>query len=881
MIVRELTCEYLRNPIGVDAVVPRLSWQLEDDKRNQSQTAYRLLVASSQSALHRNEGDLWDTGRIVSDQSTLIEYAGRKLSSRQYCCWKVKTWSNTGTESEWGEAASWEMGLLQPDDWKAQWITAGNAAEPIVRPAPFFRKQLALAKPIKSARSYSCGLGYHELYINGSKIGDHVLDPAFTRFDRRVLYVTHDVTAMLRQGKNSVGVILGNGLFNQDLQCCWDFNKAPWRANPRVILQIHITYDDGSEETVLTGPDWKVTTGPIVFDATRSGEHYDARKELPGWSSTGYDDSAWTQAEPAQAPKGIMQSQMLPPIKVTRTLKPVAVNEVQPGVFVVDMGQNFTGWPRLKVSGPAGTEIVLKYAEKVDSKGGIDQSEIASCVKGREFQTDRYTLKGTGEETWEPRFTYHGFRWIEIRGFPGKPTIESIEGRVVHTSFEKRGTFRCSNELINKIQECTLWSYVTNFHGFPTDCPHREKNGWTGDAHCVVEAGLYNFNAENAYEKWMLDFKHEQRDTGAVPCIIPTGGWGYEWGSGLCWDSAYLVIPWAIYLYRGDKRVLEQNYEGMKRYVDFVTREKEDRFGLVNYGLGDWVPPFGDADDYTASVRYSASGFYYQDAVILANAAKVLGKPDDSEKYTKLAEKIKKAINHLYYDKISGLYAGGTQTAIGAALYQDFVEPSQRRKVARQLVAEIKQAKWRINAGLIGIKHIMLALNAMDRNDVAFRMATQTTFPSWGCWIEQGATTLWENWDGTSSRNHIMMGSISTWFYEALAGIRPAPDQPGFKHVVIRPSFIKDLDWVKAEHQTNHGPVRVSWQRGRGILTLSVSLPVNTTGTIHIPCSAPEKIEENGMTLTAVEGVRNIVAKKGAATFTAGSGTYIFEWPEE
>lgn len=881
MIAHSLRCEYLESPMGVDAPSPRLSWRLEDEGRNRRQTACRILVAQSRKALDANEGDLWDAGRIESDRSTLVEYAGKQLASRQSCFWKVKVWDDRGNECAWSEPAYWEMGLLQPGDWKAQWINAAGTADPVVQPAPLFRKELTLPKPVKSARAYSCGLGYHELYINGGKVGDHLLDPAFTRFDRRALYVTHDVTLTLRQGANAVGMILGNGIFNQDVQDGWDFNKAPWRDNPKAILQIHVVFEDDSEQTILTGPDWKVATGPIIFDATRSGEHYDARRELPGWSLAGYDDSAWAQAKPATPPKGILSSQMLPPIRLTRTLKPVTVTEAGPGVFVFDMGQSFTGWARLRMSGPKGAEITLRYGEKLDEKGGVDQSNIAAIVHGREFQTDKYILKGDGEEVWEPRFTYHGFRWVEVAGFPGKPTLDSLAGRVVHTSFESRGDFQCSNDLINKIQQCTLWSYVSNFHGYPTDCPHREKCGWTGDAHCAVEAGLYNFNSETAYEKWMLDFKYEQRETGAVPCIMPTAGWGYEWGSGVCWDSAYIIIPWAVYLYRGDKRVLEQNYEGMQRYVDFVAEKKAGADGLVEFGLGDWVPQFGEANDYTAPVRYSGTGYFYQDAVIMSKAAEVLGRPGDAARYAALAAKTKKAINAKYYDEASGLYAGGTQTALSAALCQDFVEPSQRKKVARQLVAEIKQTKWRINAGIHGTKHVMFALRDIDRNDVALRIATQTTFPSWGWWIEQGATTLWENWDGArGSRNHVMMGSISAWFYEGLAGIRPDPAAPGFKHTIIKPAFLKDLDWVKAHHETNFGMIGVSWRRNDVRLVLEVSLPVNTSGTVHVPCAAPDRIAEGNGSLAGTEGIRDLSVRDGQTVFTVGSGNYRFEWPD-
>lgn len=874
--VKNLVCEYLENPIGIEARRPRLSWMLDSAQRGQKQTAYRLLVASSPATLARNEGDLWDSGRVDSDANAHVAYSGKPLKSRQQCWWKVMIWDRAAHPSPWSEPSRFEMGLLEGSDWTARWIGVGGADAPVQRPAPFFRREIRIDKPVRFARAYVCGLGYYELHLNGAKVGDHVLDPGFTRYDRRVLYVTHDVTAKLRPGHNAVGAILGNGFYNQSLADSWNFEKAPWRDNPRLILQLHIEFEDGTTQVIGTDEAWKVTTGPITFDQTRSGEHYDARLELPGWDTPGYDDSSWQPAVAVSAPQGKLSSQNSTPMRITGTLDAVAMKEVDPGVWVFDFGQGFAGWAQLRVCGPAGTQITMRHSDEIDANGRLDQRHIKHLIKEGEFQTDKYTLKGGDDEVYEPRFTYHGTRYVEVTGFPGTPTLSSLRGRVVHTAFDSAGKFECSNELLNRIQHCTLWSYVGNYHSIPTDCPHREKNGWTGDAHLAAETGLFNFQSQSAYAKWMDDLQDEQRDSGELPGIVPTGGWGYSWGNGPCWDSAYPLICWYLFLYKGDVRILEAHYDNLKRYVDYLTGRCGGK-GEVWIGLGDWVPPYGRAGDYTAPVTLSATGYYYVDTQIVARAAELLGKTDDAKKYRELAKMIRNAFNKRFYDKVSGLYAGGTQTALSAALYQELVEPNQRKKVVRQLAAEVRQQKMRLNAGIHGTKHILHALSDNGRADIAWKLATQTKYPSWGHWIEQGATTLWESWNGDASHNHIMYGDISAWCYKALAGIRPDPENPGFKHIIIKPEIVGDLTWVQAEHHTMYGPVRSEWRRADGKLTVRIVIPPNTTATLHLPTSDAASVRESSRPIAGDESVKQLSASKTEAIFAVESGTYEFE----
>ncbi|RPJ52231.1 MAG: alpha-L-rhamnosidase, partial [Chloroflexi bacterium] len=561
IIVRHLTCNDQANPLGIDNLPPYFSWQLASLERDQVQAAYQVLVASSPQHLKQSRGDLWDSGRVEADQSVQVRYGGSVLESRQRCYWQVKVWDQDGVESSWSEPAWFETGLLDAADWNGQWIAHPEAVQAGTRPAPYFRKAVSLGA-VRRARVYLCGLGYHELFLNGARVGDAVLAPAFTRYDRRALYLTYDVTGLLRQGENLFGVILGNGFFNQAARDAWYFEKSPWRASPRLLFQAHIELDDGREIVLTSDESWKTAEGPIRFDGTRLGEIYDARLEMPGWDAPGYDDSAWLPVHFVDAPRGKRTAHSLPPTRVTRTLRPAKMWKTPTGATVFDMGQNFSGWARLRVSGPAGSVVTLRYGELLTADGALDQSNINSLVfpEQGEVQVDCFILKGSGEEVYEPRFTYHGFQYVQVEGAPGEFTLDSLEGRVVHTAFERAGSFACSNELVNRLQTLTEWSYLSNFVGYPTDCPQREKNGWTGDAHLAAEAGLYNFHAETGYWKWLDDLADEQREDGALPGIVPTSGWGYEWGNGPSWDSAAVLIPWYLYLYRGDRAILTRSY---------------------------------------------------------------------------------------------------------------------------------------------------------------------------------------------------------------------------------------------------------------------------------------------------------------------------------
>ena len=870
-----LRCEYLVNPLGIDTPQPRLSWVLESKQRGEKQTAYQILVASQEALLKSGTGDLWDTGTVTSDQTVQVVYAGKALPSSQRCYWKVRVWDKDGKTSAYSRPACWEMGLLSPQDWQGQWIAPTTDIDSL--PAPLLRRSFTLDGRIAQARAYICGLGYYELHINGKKIGDHLLDPGYTRFDRRALYVTYDVTEALRRGKNAVGVILGNGWYNVQTKAVWDFHKAPWRAAPKLLMQVRVEYADGRVETIGTDSRWATSTGPITFDSIYGGETYDARAEKPGWDTADYDDTGWAMARVVPPPGGKLTAQLMPPIKADKTLKPAKLTEPQPGVFVFDMGQNMAGFAELHLRAPAGTKVVMKYGERLGKDGMLERADIAQHVvkvdTNQQFQTDTYISDGSSSITHHAsRFTYHGFQYVEVTGFPGKPALDTLSGVFIHSAIPVAGEFECSNPLLNKIWQAGRWAYLSNLQSIPTDCPHREKNGWTGDAHLAAEQGLLNYAPAAVYTKWINDLGDEQRPSGELPGIVPTGGWGYKWGNGPAWDSSFLLIPFYLYQYCGDTRVLCDHYEGMKRYVDYLTSKAKN--GIVDIGLNDWAP-------YKTSTPadITSTAYYYRDIQIVALTAGLMGNDADASKYKDLAASIQKAFNAKFYHADTGLYGNGSQTSLSCALYQGLVEPENKARVLSNLVAAVEKTNGHIDTGILGAKYLLNALLENGRADVAYRMASQKDLPSWGWWIEQGATTLWEQWNGTESRNHIMFGDISAWFYKALAGINPDPAAPAFKHFVIKPNVVGGLTSAEACYDSVRGRIVSDWEIEHGRFKLTVKVPANATATVWVPTSDPSSVIEGGRPAMKAEGVKDSRVEAGRAVFEIGSGTYHFIAP--
>ena len=838
--VTNLKCEHLVDPLGIDAAAPRLGWMLEDPREGAGQIAWRVVVGTDLEAVESGRGDVWDSGTVESED-ILTVYGGAPLESFTKYYWRVYCTDKRG-DVHASAPASFETAMLSQGDWKGGWIadgedTGGNGIEELR--APYFRKEFSVSKPLRSARAYISAAGLYELSVNGGKAGDRRLDPMYTRYDRRNLYSTYDITAMLSEGTNAVGVVLGNGWYNHQAPAVWFFDRAPWRNRPTFCMDIRLEYQDGSVETVSTDRDWKTSLGPIVRNNIYTGEQYDARLAMPGWDRPGYVDTLWEDAIFRPAPSKNIVSQQLHPIRDVAALRPASATRICDTLWLFDFGRNIAGVTELSVEAPSGTVFTLVHGEFL--KGGrLDMRNLDEHyrpVEGSDpFGTDIFTTSGSGVETFRALFDYKGFQYVEVScNRPFELSASNLKAYDMHTDFPSVGKIKTSSEMINKLWEASCASYLANFFGVPTDCPHREKNGWTGDANIACELGLYNYDGITVYEKWIADHQDEQQPNGVLPCIIPTSGWGYHWANGLDWTSTIAIIPWQVYLFYGDSHLLESAYDNIKRYVDHVDDLYPD--GLTDWGLGDWVPVKSETP-----VELTSSAYYYNDARILASAACLFGKDADCQKYTALAEKIRNAFNDKYLDRGTGIYWEGTQTAQSVPLFWGLVPDDMKSKVAGALASRIEADGGHIDIGLLGTKALLNALSENGYADLAYKLATNEDYPSWGNWIKHGATTFYEAWDAEwegdsspTSLNHIMFGEINAWFYKALGGIKPDPSEPGFKHILLEPHFVKGLDSVRVEHDSPYGKIVSSWQRkGRKVL-YDVTIPAGAHATLTLP----------------------------------------------
>ena len=1079
-----LRCEHLQNPQGIDATAPRLSWMLQASERGVKQTAYQILVASSATKLKAGQGDLWDSGKVSSDDSVLVAYAGKALASRTECFWKVRVWDAHGKVSAWSQPASWTMGILNAGEWHAKWIgqdgadltntftgtswiwfpegepqtaapietnyfrrvvtipanrkikraifeytgdnecrgwidqfdlgarnnfktvkwndvttrlepgktylfgltgrnegTNANPAgviglltieftegEPLViqtddqwkvskhleagwntvgfddsqwvaakilgpagmepwgetrvpedrrLPARYLRKDFAVEKKIARATVAFSGLGLSELYVNGKKIGDAVLSPAFAQYDKREFYVTYDVTKNLQRGANTLGVILGNGRFYADRSKVYAGTVS--FGFPKLRLNLHLEYADGTVAEIVSDDSWKLTTdGPIRANNDFDGEEYDARKELPGWSEPGYAPAAsrsplggergerapatsltnsdssteshpspliplpsegrgkpdWSRVQIVSAPGGVLAAQMIEPIRVTGTLKPVSVKEIKPGVFIYDLGQNMVGWCRLHVAGPAGTQVTLRHAETLKPDGSLYMANL----RGAEV-TDIYTLNGGGKETWEPRFVTHGFRFVEVTGFPGTPDLNSIEGRVVNDDLPVAGSFLCSNDLINHIYTNIVWGTRGNYRSLPTDCPQRdERQGWLGDRSEECKGESYLFNIAALYTKWRQDMADAQRTNGVIPDVAPA--YWPIYSDNVTWPSSAIIIPSALERQFGDTLCIGRDYASAKLWMDhMLTLAKDNIISRDSYG--DWcVPPeeaklihSKDPARQTDKALLATSYFYY-DLCLMKHYAKSLGKTADAERWAKLAEDFKAAFNEKFLDRAKGQYSNGTQTSCVLPLAFGLVPADMKAKIFAHLVDKIENdTHGHIGTGLIGGQYLNRVLSDNGRADLCYTIASQKDYPSWGYMVEQGATTIWELWNGNTadptmnSGNHVMLiGDLVVWFYEYLAGI--APGSPGFKTIVMKPMPVGDLTFVKATHNSPYGLIASEWHRDGNKFDWQIKLPANTTATVYVPATSLETVKAKGVKASRFEN--------GRAIFELGSGKYHF-----
>lgn len=845
-----LKTEYLINPIGLDNPNPRFTWQMADTRTGAKQTAFRLMLGTDSLALAQGKVNTWTTGWLQTN-AQLKSYSGPQLKPFTKYYWRVDIADQHQKKSGAAKIASFEMGMMNPKNWQGAWIADNEQIK--LKPAPYFRKVFETKKQIRSARAYIVAAGLYELSLNGEKVGNHRLDPMYTRFDRRNLYVTYDVTPQLRQGKNAIGVLLGNGWYNHQSTAVWYFDRAPWRNRPTFCLDLRITYTDGSVETIKSGKDWKTDLSPIIFNSIYTAEHYDSRLEQAGWNTVGFDDNKWKNVIFRSAPSSQIVAQAMHPVRNVEEIKAISLKKLDDTTYVFDLGRNISGVSKIKLNGPAGTIVKLKHGERLYPNGHVDLSNIDVHYRPTDnqdpFQTDILILNGKGEQSFMPHFNYKGFQYVEVTSnAPIQLAKEDLVGYFMHSDVPVAGSIKASDPLIEKLQFATNNSYLSNLFGYPTDCPQREKNGWTGDAQIAIETGLYGFDGITIYEKWLADHRDEQQPNGILPSIIPTDGWGYEWGNGPDWTSTIAIIPWNIYLFYGDPKILHDNYENIRRYVNHINETYPS--GLTTWGLGDWVPVKS-----VSPVELTSTCYYYADALILAKTAKILGKTADYQYYSNLARKIKNAFNAKYLNQTTGLYGSGLQTELSVPLFWGLVPDNLKHRVAENLAKRVAADNFHLDVGLLGTKAILSALSDNGFGEVAYKLASQRTFPSWGWWIENGATTLYENWNIQSkndiSLNHIMFGEIGAWWYKSLGGIKPDETQPGFKHILLRPQVVEGLESFEATHRGPYGQIVSGWEKKGQLLTYHFVVPANATASVDIPVAITQTVYLNGKPIKA------------------------------
>lgn len=841
--VAGMRCEYLTNPIGIDAVHPRLSWFMEDGSRGAAQTACRIVVGKDSLAVSKLDGGSWDSQKMDSTHN-LVTYQGSQLEPFTRYFWAVQLWDAGGKVLPRSPVARFETGMMTIKNWTGSWIS--DRTDPNTLPAAHFRKSFPALKKIRSARVYIAVGGLYELSINGKKVSDHRLDPMYTRFDRRTLYVSYDVTSYLENGGNTIGVVLGNGWYNHQSIAVWNFDRAPWRNRPAFCLDLRIAYDDGTTQVINTDDTWRTHTGPITLNSIYTGEHYDSRLEMPGWNTVHFDDKDWRPVLLRTAPSNQIVSQAMHPIRNVEEVPARSIRRFNDRTYVVDLGRNIAGVTKLRLQGDSGTVVSLKHGERLYANGHVDLSNIDVYYRPKDstdpFQTDIVILHGKGPVECMPAFNYKGFQYIEVTGTkPFKLEKENITGYFMHSDVPPAGEISSSNTLINKIWRATNNSYLSNLFGYPTDCPQREKNGWTGDGHFAVETGLFNFDGITIYEKWLADHRDEQQPNGVLPDIIPTGGWGYGKANGTDWTSTIAIIPWNLYLFYGDSKALADNYAAIKAYVDYVDRISPA--GLTTFGRGDWVPVKS-----ASSLEYTSSVYFYVDARILAKTAKLFNNQPDYAHYSTLAEKIRKAINDKYFNQQTCIYASGVQTELSMALQWEIVPEQYRSKVAKNLANRVAADGMHLDVGVLGTRAILNALSDNGQAETAYRLAVQDTYPSWGWWIANGATTLYENWNIQAARdisqNHMMFGGIGGWFFKGLGGINPDEGEPGFKHVLLKPNFV--TDFFSASHDGPYGRIVSSWKRVGNTIEYTVVVPPNSTATVFFPVKPEQRAHLDG-----------------------------------
>lgn len=862
-----LRCNNAENPLGIDATAPQFSWEFSANTRNFRQTAYQVVVAESPEQLNTVEGHVWNSGIVRSGKSAGIVYQGTALQSRKKYFWKVKVWTADNKEAD-SEVAHFEMGLLHQTDWSGDWV--GFPSGWIGR-VHYFRRVFSFGKEVVKARAYVAGIGYYEMEVNGKKVGDYVLDPATSDFSKRVYYTTHDIKKYLN--KENVMVIA----------------VAPgWYGMPKLKMQMEFVFSDGTYEIISSSSIRNVTLGPVVSAGIFDGETYDARMEKPEWnlpSDTiikGLPNQFWGVAPVVEPPGGKMVAQQLEPIKVMHSFTPVAITEPKPGVYVIDAGQNMAGWLHIKVKGERGQKVTMRFAETLYDSGTVNQENLRTA-----FATDTYIMKGGSVEEWEPRFTYHGFRFVQVEGLSSKPKLEDFQVKQVRSAVEEAGTFFSSNDLLNRINQMVKRTEASNLHSIPTDCPQRdERMGWLNDLTVRIEQAVYNFNLHRFYAKYISDVTDTQNENGEITDTAPykVGGKPADPVS-----ASFLLLALKSYEYYGNAQIIHDNYAQMKAWVDFLVSRSKD--GIVEYSYyGDWSPPaeFGQkgygygAISLNTPGNFMSTGYLYYCSGLMSKMAAVTGNAGDQAKYAALAEKTLAAFNNKFWDEQTGGYASNNQSCNSFALFLGAASKERIPRVVANLVENVKKYNYHLTTGNLCTKYLLETLTENGHVDVAYRIATQETYPSWGYMLANGATTLWERWEyetggSMNSHNHPMMGSVGSWLYKYVLGILPDINAPGFEKFTIRPYIIQDLQFAQGEYKSVKGVIKSAWKKSNALLELNITVPANSVATVYIPTRDVKAITENNRKVSGNKQFRFLRMEGNAAVFEVGSGTYSFK----
>lgn len=883
--VTDLRCEYQINPIGIGEKHPRLSWKLVSDERAVRQTAYEIEVSNDD----RFAVPFWTSGKVASSQSVHVELSEWSVSSCKRYIYRVRVWNQAGEVSEWSEAAYWETGKLPGEKWVGEWISAPSSLLPADSAhLPLLRKSFSLKSPIAKARIYASALGLYELELNGQRVGDCYFTPGWTSYEHAIQTQSYDVTDMLNAGLNGIGAWLGNGWYRGQLG--WEERSAIYGDRLALLLELHITYADGSEEVIATDSSWQSAKGPIKMSELYHGETYDARLELEGFSSGDFNSNEWHGVETIDHGFDMLKPQINEPVRAIQKVQPVECLITPKGETVIDFGQNLVGWIRFSVSGAKGAIVTLQHAEILDSEGNFYTENLRTAK-----QTIQYTLKGGGQETYEPRFTFQGFRYVRLDGFTEEQLNRGVfEAVVLHSDFEETGTFQCSDPMVNQLQSNIRWGLKGNFLDVPTDCPQRdERLGWTGDAQMFIGTAAYLANVAPFFTKWLSDLAAEQRGDGAVPFVVPHV-LGDEAYASAAWGDAAVICPWTVYVSYGDRRILERQYESMKSWVSYIQAQGENEY-LWNTGFhfGDWLGLDAKSGDYVGATERDiiASAFYCYSVELLRKTAIVLGQEKDAVRYTELKEKVVAAFRNEFVTP-SGRLAASTQTAHVLALMFGLLDEDAEKRAAKRLYSLLEESRFHLTTGFVGTPYINHVLSQHGMHDAAYKLLLQQDYPSWLYPVTKGATTIWEHWDGIkedgsfwsrdmNSFNHYAYGAIGEWLYRTVAGIQTVEEAPGYKHIVIAPVPGEGLTWAEGVIETLYGSVRSSWRmESGGEFQLEVTIPPNTTAEIRLPgvFNASSVTEGEAIPLDEARGIQSAPDGEAGVVIQAGSGEYTFRY---